>query len=151
MQRKPIPFGTPVNTKGIGRGIGILFLLLIGLFAVYVVYHYFALNLLLNGTTRYLYQYREMAGRNNDVNLIPGLFAGGETRQQVEAQLLGAGLEAWNTSYTEMPSGAESMQKFHLWAGGRSLACGSELFVLVGYDHNELLTSATVDQGGACL
>ena len=137
--------------KVVGRTISLVLLLVVGSFAAYVSYHYFALNLLFNGTTRHLYQYREMTGRNNDVNLVPGLFAGGETKAQVEAQLLDAGLDTWKASNAEMPPGAKSMQKFHLWAGGRNIACGSELFVLIGYDQNDLLTSATVDQGGACL
>ncbi|WP_156458282.1 hypothetical protein [Devosia epidermidihirudinis] len=137
--------------KGIGRGVGIACLIAVGFFASYVAYHYFALNLLFNATTRHLYQYREVVGRNNEVNLIPGLFSGGESKVQVGAELLGAGLDAWNTSYTTMPPGAESVEKFHLWAGGRSIVCGSELFVLVGYDENDLLTSATLSQGGACL
>ena len=137
--------------RGIGRGIGVVCLILIGLFALYVTYSYFALHLLFNGTTRHLYQYREMVGRNNEVNLIPGLFNGGESKAQVEAQLLGSGLDAWNTSYTTMPPGAESVERFHLWAGGRGIVCGSELVVLVGYDGDDLLTSATLSQGGACL
>ena len=151
MQRKQTPFGAPISMKGIGRGIGVACLIAIGFFALYATYKYYALHLLFNGTTRHLYQYREMGGRNNDVNLVPGLFAGGETKAQVEAQLLDAGLDAWNTSHTKMPPGAESVQLFHLWAGGRNIACGSELFVLIGYDQSDLLTSATVDQGGACL
>jgi len=116
-----------------------------------IAYASFMPHLLLNGTTRYLYQYRDMTGRNDDVNLVPGLFKGGEPKEQVEGQLLGAGLDAWSTAYQRVPASADSMQIFRLGAGLRNLACGSELFVKIGYDTTGLLVSATVDQGGACL
>ncbi|WP_224701381.1 hypothetical protein [Devosia aquimaris] len=119
----------------------------IGLFA----YVSFMPHLLLNETTRYLYKYRNMTGRNADISLVPDLFKVGEPKEQVASNLLGAGLDAWNTSYLKMPSGARSVQRFRLSAGIRDLACGSELFVVVGYDQGDLLTSATVEQGGACL
>lgn len=126
-------------------------LLVLGLLVAWLVAGYFALNLLLNDTTRYLYQYREMTSRNDDVSLIPGLFAGGESRAEVESQLLGAGLDSWNTSYARAPAEAETIQRFHLGAGGRNIACGSELFLTIGYDAQDRLISATIAQGGACL
>ncbi|MHA6298435.1 hypothetical protein [Devosia sp. CAU 1758] len=108
-------------------------------------------QLLLNETTRHLYQYRDMRQRNNEVSLIPGLFQGGEPKQQVELQLLSAGLQTWSTSYGAMPPGAVSTQRYRLSAGVRDMACGSELFVRIGYDESDQLTSATISQGGACL
>ncbi|MGV8832412.1 MAG: hypothetical protein ACOH2N_10585 [Devosia sp.] len=116
-----------------------------------LVYESYVPHLLLNGTTRYLYQYKDMNGRNNDVNLMPGLFKGGEAKDQVEAQLLDAGLDSWNTTRVPLPPGAQSIQIFRLSAGIRNLACGSELFVKIGYDATNSLVLATVDQGGACL
>lgn len=121
------------------------------LFVGWIVGAYFGLNLLLNDTTRYLYQYREMTSRGDDVSLVPGLFTGGEPKDQVEAQLIGAGLKAWNTAYRKVPPGATDIQIFYLAAGGRHLACGSELFLTIGYDEGDKLVSATIAQGGACL
>ena len=151
MTRQPVPLGSPISMRGVARGIGALLTAGIGLFAAYLVSNYFALHLLLNDTTRHLSQYREITRRDGDVNLMPGLFQGGELKQSVEAQLLGAGLDAWGKKYAQMPPGAADMQRFRLWAGARDIACGSELFLTIGYDREDRLISATVEQGGACL
>lgn len=108
-------------------------------------------QLLLNDTTRHLYQYRDLRARNDGPSLIPGLFRGGEARADVEAQLLNAGLQAWGTRYEALPPGSVTMQKFRLSAGAMNIACGSKLFVLIGYDDRDRLNFANVEQGGACL
>jgi hypothetical protein len=116
-----------------------------------IVYQHYVPHLLLNETTRHLYQYRNIRERFNGPSLVPGLFVGGEPKAQVEAQLLRAGLEKWNIAGDRIPEGAVSLQIFYLGAGMQGLVCGSQLFVKVGYDQNDRLTSATVEQGGACL
>lgn len=108
-------------------------------------------QLLLNETTRYLYQYRDVTTRQNGPSLVPGLFYEGEAKTEVETQLLEAGLDALGTRYATLPPGSTSLQRFRLRAGARNIACGSELFVTVGYDAEDRLISATVEQGGACL
>lgn len=108
-------------------------------------------QLLLNETTRYLYQYKDLTQRIDGPSLVPGLFSGGETKEEVRAQLTDAGLEFWNVAGDSLPKGAASIQTFRLKAGVRGLVCGSELFVKVGYDEHDRLTSASVTQGGACL
>jgi hypothetical protein len=131
-------------------GIGAFLIVVLGPVA-YLTYAFFAPHLLLNDTSRYLYQYRSMVSRDDSVSLIPGLFAIGEPKDQVSAQLLGSGLDQWNTAFEAIPPGATSVLKFRLRAGAINWACGSELFVQVGFDENNELSSATVAQGGACL
>jgi hypothetical protein len=58
-----------------------------------------------------------MTSRNDDASLIPGLFAGGESKAEVERQLLGAGLVSWNTSYARVPAEAVTVQRYYLGAG----------------------------------
>ena len=108
-------------------------------------------QLLLNETTRFLYRYKDLTERLDGPSLVPGLFSGGESKEEVRAQLTNAGLEFWNVAGDSLPKGAASIQTFRLKAGVRGLVCGSELFVKVGYDENDRLTSATITQGGACL
>jgi hypothetical protein len=117
----------------------------------WMVSRYFALHLLLNDTTRYLYQYREMTHRGGDVSLVPRLFAGGESKQHVKTRLIGAGLEDWSNAYAGVPPGAESAQLFRLGAGGLKFSCSSELFLTIGYDVGGRLVSASIAQGGVCL
>ena len=131
-------------------GIG-AFLLIVVLPVAYLVYGFFVPHLLLNPTTRYLYQYREMTRRDDGLSLIPGLFQGGESKNAVESQLLGAGLEPWGTRNVELPPGVVTVQRFRLRAGMRDIACGSELFLTASYGEDDTLNSATLSQGGACL
>lgn len=133
------------------RIVGAWLLVIVALPVGWFVYQNYLWQRLPNDTIRYLYQYRTMEGRNADVSLVPGLFKGGEAKPQVEAHLLGAGLGAWSTSYATVPAGAESIQVFHLNTGMLNMVCGSELFVIIGYDQSDLLATATVQQGGACL
>ena len=58
------------------RIVGVLLLVVVGLPIGCVVYQNYVPHLLLNDTTRYLYQYRTMVGRNADISLVPGLFKG---------------------------------------------------------------------------
>lgn len=116
-----------------------------------MVYQHHVPHLLLNETTRHLHQYRDIRERHNGPSLVPGLFVGGETKEQVKAQLMDAGLDFWNVAGDRIPEGAASIQTFRLGAGIRGLVCGSELFVKIGYDESDRLVSATVEQGGACL
>lgn len=105
----------------------------------------------LNETTRHLYQFRDLKARFDGPSLIPDLFRGGEKKSDVEAQLLGAGLEPWSIRYERLPEESVSMMKFRLSAGALNIACGSELFVLTGYDESDRLNFANIEQGGACL
>ena len=131
--------------------VGGLILLAIALPVLYLTYWNYAPHLLLNETTRGLYSYREVTRQDGDVDLIPGFFRGGEAKSEVETRLLAAGLDAWNIAYEIVPPGVTSIQKFRLGAGARGIACGNELFLTIGYDDADLLTSATIAQGGACL
>lgn len=106
---------------------------------------------LLNETTRRLYQYREVTRHDGDVNMIPGFFAGGERKEEIERELMQAGLETWSTSYQQFPSGAASVQTFRFVAGTRGFVCGNELYLNLTYDAEDRLQSATVHQGGVCL
>lgn len=133
------------------RIIGIWLLVIISLPVGWAFYQNHLWQRLPNDTLRYLYQYRALEDRDADTSLIPGLFKGGEPKEQVQARLVGDGLEVWDISYMALPAGARSMQAFHLDAGMLNLFCGSELFVVIGYDEKEQLTSATIQQGGACL
>ena len=83
--------------------------------------------------------------------MIPGFFAGGEQKQEVERELINAGLEAWSTAFRERPSGATSMQTFRFVAGSRHIFCGNELYLNLAYDAGNRLQTATIRQGGACL
>lgn len=134
-----------------GKIIAIVLAAVIALPVLYLVYVSYAPHLLLNETTRYLYQYRDLNVRHDGPSLIPGLFHGGKPKDEVRSQLLDAGLELWNVAGDSVPAGAVSMHTFLLNAGARNIACGSQLFVVIGYDADDRLVSANVHQGGACL
>ncbi|AVF04172.1 hypothetical protein C4375_10925 [Devosia sp. I507] len=118
---------------------------------LYFTYINYMPHQLLNETTRALYRYREVTRRDGDVDLIPSFFSGGENKSNIERKLISAGLDAWNTTYRELPPGAASMQTFRFLAGARGIVCGNELFLDLTYDAGDRLTSATIHQGGACL
>lgn len=126
-------------------GCALGFCLLLALPTGYFAYTGYAPNLLFNPTTRYLYQFREI-DRPTQINLIPGLLLEGARKQDVEIRLTGAGLERWSKRYND----DTNHQVFRLRAGG-NLFCGYELFVEADYNDEDLLASATAQQGGACL
>lgn len=128
-------------------GTTLLFALPVG----WMAYSAYAPHLLLNETTRRLYQYREVGRGDGDVNMIPGFFVGGEPKQEIERELTHAGLEAWNTPVQDLPSGAASIQVFRLAAGSRGVVCGNELYLTLTYDASDRLRTATIRQGGVCL
>jgi hypothetical protein len=128
----------------IAAGCLLAILALLALPVGYFTYTAFAPQLLFDETTRYLYQFREM-GRTR-VSLVPDLFSLGESKAEVEAKMNSAGLERWSKRYGD----ESNHQVFHLWAG-HGIACGYELFIEADYDDQDLLKSATIQQGGACL
>ena len=131
------------GASAMGCLLGLLFL--VALPVAYFTYGGFAPHLLLNPTTRYLYQFREIA-RPTEINLIPTLFPQGDTKQNVDTKLTEAGLERWSKRYGDVTN----HQVFRLQAGNNWF-CGYELFVVADYNDEDLLTSATAQQGGACL
>lgn len=133
----------------IGRWLWVAVLVLLPL--GYLVECSYKPQLLMNETTRYLYQFRDLDVRHKGPSLVPGLFRGDEAKADVQAQLLGAGLKILNVAGDALPAGVSSSQTFHLSAGVRALVCGSELFVTIGFDESDHLVSATIQQGGACL
>lgn len=130
--------------KNVAGGCLLSLAIILGVPLAWFNYSAFAPHLLLNPTTRYLYQYREM-GRE-DVSLIPGLFAEGESKENVESKMTSAGLDIWSKRYDD----TSNHQVFHLVAG-HNIACGYELFIEADYDEQDRLKTATVHQGGACL
>lgn len=119
----------------------LIFILPIG----YFTYSGYAPHLLVNPTTNYLYQFRELK-RPNEVDLIPAVFQRGEPKVSVGSKMADAKIEKWSKRYGD----DSNHEVFRLRAGG-NIACGYELFIEVDYDHEDLVTSAKAHQGGACL
>jgi hypothetical protein len=99
---------------------------------------------LLNPTTSFLYQYRDLP-HNARLSLVPGLFEIGEAKESVAAKMAAAGIERWSKRYNDV----SNPEVFHLVAG-HDFACGHELFLEVDYDESDRVWTATVHQGGAC-
>ena len=115
----------------------------------YFLYHGYAPGLLLNPITRYLYSLRDSAhGSTRD--LVPHIFAVGDSKETVVANLLEAGFEPWHNYHVRFDPQTKVTDIFHIWAGG-NIACGYEFFVELQFDQDQSLLAGEAVRDGACL
>ena len=112
------------------------------------LYSAFAPQLLLHGVTRALYAYRSMPAEE-EIDLAPGVFLVGQSRDEVHAMLDGSAITSRPIS--DLPD-VPGIVEGYLLEAGRDIACSYRLLITVYYGDDDLLQSAKVrKQSGNCI